>query len=96
MVRIDRGPSASSLIAVAAEKLNAVTIVDTGTAQVVAQVDRLGDSPFAIREIPCPAGNTGSACLAAAVFGDCRIALIEVPKSQPAQAKLRGLAGSCP
>ena len=94
MVRIDRG-SASSLLAVTAEKLNAVAIVDTATNQVVTQVDRLGDSPFAIQEIPCPPENTASACLAAAVFGECGIALLEVPKAQPTQTKLRGIAGKC-
>ncbi len=95
VVRIDRG-SASDLLAVTAEKINSVLVVDTATDQVVAQVARLGDSPFNLQEIPCPAGNTGSACLAASVFGACRLALIEVPKSQPELSKVRALLGSCP
>lgn len=97
MVRIDRG-AASPLLAVVAEKLNAVAIVDSGTNQVVSQVGRLGDSPFMIREISCPSDPSfaGSACLATSVFGACRIALIEVPKATPSLARVRALAGSCP
>ena len=98
MARIDRG-SASALLAVPAEDTNAVAIVDTANGEVVAQVGRLGDDPFTIREISCPAGNadyTDSACLAVSVFGACRIALIEVPKSQPSGTAVRALAGSCP
>jgi hypothetical protein len=95
IVRIAR-PGASDLLAIAAERTNSVAIVDAGNNQVVAQVSRLGDSPFTIAAVSCPPENTGSACLAASVFGACRIALIEVPKSQPSQARLRALAGRCP
>ncbi|HTO96350.1 MAG TPA: hypothetical protein VMK66_04820 [Myxococcales bacterium] len=95
MVRIDRG-SAPDLLAVVTERSNNVTIVDTGTEQVVAQVGRFGDSPFMITQIPCPSGLTDSACLATSVFGACAIGLIEVPKSQPSKTRLRALAGSCP
>ena len=97
MVRIDRG-SASALLAVVTERRNGVVIVDTATGEVVGVADRLGDSPFMMQEIPCPSDPlfTDSACLAVSVFGDCRIGLIEVPKSQPAQTKVRALAGSCP
>jgi hypothetical protein len=95
MVRIDRG-AAPALLAVVSEKLNAVSIVDTGTHEVVAQAGRLGDSPFMLREISCPSESTGSACLATTVFGDCRVALIEVNKAQPSLTAVRGLVGSCP
>jgi hypothetical protein len=95
MVRIERS-GASDLLAVVAERLNTVAIVDTATDAVVAQLARLGDSPFMIQEVACPPENTGSACLATSVFGECRIALIEVPKAQPSGAKVRALAGSCP
>jgi hypothetical protein len=30
------------------------------------------------------------------VFADCRVALIQVPKDNPAASSLRALAGSCP
>ena len=93
MNRIAR-PGFPDLLAVVAEKNNAVAIVDTATDQVVTLVRRLGDSPFMIQEVNCP--TAGSACLVTSVFGACRLGLIEVPRSQPAQAKLRALAGTCP
>jgi len=95
MVRIAR-PGASDLIAVVTEKTNGVAIVDTASGEVVSQIGRLGTSPFIIREISCPSTIVGSACLATSVFGECRVALIEVPKSQPSGAKLRALIGKCP
>jgi hypothetical protein len=97
MVRISR-TGASDLLAVVTEKNNGVDIVDTATGGVVAVAGRLGDSPFMIQEISCPpdASFADSACLAATVFGECRVAFIEVPKSQPTLTKVRALAGSCP
>ena len=95
MVRIAR-TGASDLIAVVTEKTNGVAIVDTATGEVISRISRLGNSPFMIKEVSCPTTITGSACLAVSVFAECRIALIEVPKSQPSQAKLRTLLGSCP
>src|SRR6266481_5055224 len=97
MVRIER-PGAADLLAIVAEKANSVLIYDTGQDRVVAEVGRLGDSPYMIQQIPCPAGSAhaGNACLATSVFGECRVAFIEVPLSQPEQSALRGLAGSCP
>jgi len=95
MVRIAR-PGASDLIAVVTEKTNGVAIVDTASGEVVSQIGRLGTSPFIIKEISCPSTIVGSACLATSVFGECRVALIEVPKSQPSGAKLRALIGKCP
>jgi hypothetical protein len=95
MVRIDRG-AAPPLLAIVTERLGAVSIFDTGTDEVVAQVGRLGDSPFNIQQIDCPTTKPASACLAVSVFGSCRIALIEVPRSTPSKTVLRALAGSCP
>jgi hypothetical protein len=95
MVRIAR-PGASDLIAVVTEKTNGVAIVDTATDGIVSQVGRLGNSPFMIKEVSCPPEITDSACLAASVFAECRVALIEVRKSQPSLAKLRSLIGKCP
>ena len=94
MLRIDRGTS-PPLLAVVAEKIGAVSIVDTGRSQVVAQVGRLGDAPFNIASVDCPS-KPGSACLAVSVFHECRVALIEVPKDDPSRSALRALAGSCP
>jgi hypothetical protein len=97
MIRIAR-PGASDLLAVVAERLNSVAIIDTSTTEVVAHMGRVGDSPFMNTEVDCPPDPTfnGSACLATTVFGECRVALIEVPKSQPSQTVVRALAGSCP
>jgi len=97
MVRIQR-TGAADLLAIVAEKANSVLVYDTGADRVVAQVGRLGDSPFMIQQIPCPADPllAGSACLATSVFAECRIAFIEVPLGQPELSGLRGLAGHCP
>jgi hypothetical protein len=95
MARIGR-TGKPDLLAIVAERNNSVAIFDTGTSEVVAQVGRLGDSPFMIQRIDCPAAKSSSACLAVSVFGECRIALIEVPLDQPAATALRALAGSCP
>ncbi len=95
MVRIAR-PGASDLIAVVTEKTNGVAIVDTGSGEVVSQIGHLGNSPFMIKEVSCPSTIVDSACLATSVFAECRVALIEVPKSTPSLAKLRALIGKCP
>jgi hypothetical protein len=95
MVRIDRG-TAPPLLAVVGESVDGVSIVDTGSSRIVAQLGRLGDSPFNIASVDCPATKTGSACLAVSVFHECRVALIEVPKDNPSSAAVRALAGTCP
>ena len=97
MVRISRG-SGADLLAVVSEKDNSVIIVDTSSMDVVAKAGRLGDSPFTIQEISCPADAAfaDSSCLATTVFGECRVGLIEVPKSQPENTLVRALAGKCP
>jgi hypothetical protein len=96
MVRIAR-PGAPDLIAVVAEKSGSVAIYDVGQQAVLAKVDGLGDSPFSITQLPCPTPGPGaaSACLAVSVFGECRLAFIEVPLAQPWNAVLRGRAGGC-
>ena len=93
MVRIGR-TGKPDLLAIVGERNSSVVIFDTGTSEVVAQVGRLGDSPFMIQRIDCP--KSSSACLAVSVFGECRVALIEVPIDQPSATALRALAGSCP
>jgi hypothetical protein len=92
LVRIPR-PGASDLIAVSASRLGALVLYDTGTRAVVAQLERFGDVPFTLKLLPAPAGM---ARLAVSVFGDCRVAFVEVPLAQPWLAALRGRAGSCP
>jgi hypothetical protein len=92
LVRIPR-PGASDLIAVAASGLGALVLYDAGARQVVAQLERLGDVPFTVKLLPSPAGV---ARLAVSVFGDCRVAFVEVPLDRPWDVALRGRAGSCP
>jgi hypothetical protein len=94
-IAVIRRPGGADLLAIAAERLGALVIYDTGNRQVVAQVDRLGDTPFTLKLLPSPTGS-GSARLVASVFGDCRLSLIEVPLDQPWNAALRGRAGKCP
>jgi hypothetical protein len=91
LLRIERAGK-GDLIAIVAEKLGAVAIYDAGAQQIVAQVENLGDSPFALQLL----GSDGvTAQLAATVFRGCRIALIEVPLAAPWQAALRGRVGRC-
>lgn len=83
------------LLAVAAEKNDTVAIYDTGLRQVVAQVGRLGDSPFSLAVLGTDATGT-SARLATTVFRSCSIGLLEVPLDAPWNAALRARAGRCP
>lgn len=98
ILRIQR-PGAADLLAVAGEQNGAMAVYDTGTQEVVAQVERLGDTPFTLRQVPCPASpgpGAASACIVSTVFGDCKLDFIEVPLSHPWDAAVRGRAGSCP
>jgi hypothetical protein len=91
LVRIPRAGQ-SDLLAIVAEKANAIVLYDTGTQEVVGQVENLGDTPFSLALV----GNDGtSARLAVTVFKGCKLALIEVPLAAPWQAQLRGRAGVC-
>ena len=98
MIRIPR-PGGSDLIGVVSERSGSIAFYDVGLDQVVGQVEHLGDSPFSVVQVPCPSAGldfSGSVCLATTVFGECRVAFIEVPLAQPWNALLRGRAGSCP
>jgi hypothetical protein len=70
-------------------------IVDGQRGRVVGQVDRLGDSPFAIAQFP-PAATDTSARLAITLFGSCSVALVDVPYDNPSASTLRANLGSCP
>lgn len=97
MLRIPRA-GLSDLIAVVAEKSGALAIYDPGQQGVVSLVEGLGDSPFRIVRVPCPAaagGDSATACLAVSVFGECRVAFVSVPLLQPQQSALRGRVGGC-
>ncbi|HET7788657.1 MAG TPA: hypothetical protein VFL36_21965 [Myxococcales bacterium] len=97
MTLIKRAGGGPDLIAIVAEKLGAVAIYDTAVGRVVAQVERLGNSPFTIQQLPCPAGEAAdSVCLATSVFQSCSVGLIELHTSTPSDAQLRARVGSCP
>jgi hypothetical protein len=92
IVQIPR-PGQADLLAVVAEKIGAVVFYDTGTNEVVGQLENLGDSPYTARLL----GTTATtARLAVSVFKGCKVSLIEVPFDQPWKASLRGRAGVCP
>jgi hypothetical protein len=94
IVRSDGGPD---LLAVVSEKGGAVAIYDTSVGQVVAQVERLGDTPYDLAQVPCPAGEPAdAACLAVSLFGSCAVDLIELSTGSPWNAALRGRLGRCP
>ena len=63
--------------------------------RVVGQIDGLGDTPYAMAQLPPQAGDT-SARLAVSVFGSCRVSLVEVPYDNPTQVSLRANLGKCP
>lgn len=92
VIRVPR-PGRPDLLAVVAEKVGAVVIYDTFAQQIVAKVERLGDSPFGLRLV---SADAQSARLAATVFRSCSVALIEVPLDAPWNSALRGRAGRCP
>lgn len=92
VARVQR-PGKSDLIVVSDTVLGAVAVYDVGEQQIVAQVERLGDTPFTLTQLPAV---TGAARFAVSVFGSCRVALLEVPLDHPWDAALRGRAGSCP
>ena len=83
------------LIAVTAAGSGTLDIYDTTASQVVARIERLGTSPYAIAQLPPQPGDT-SAKLAVSVFGECRVALVEVVYAQPWRSRLVARLGSCP
>jgi hypothetical protein len=80
------------LVAVTSERMGAVTIYDDQAEQVVANVDRLGDTPFGLKLYETE-GNT--ARLVSGVFAGCSLALIEVPLDDPSRSALRARIGGC-
>jgi len=102
--RLDRPPGTTGpdLLAVTSGTLTIgnttpaiLAIFDPTQGQVVGQVDRLGDTPFAIAQLPPKAGDT-SAKLFVSIFASCRIAVIDVPYDHPWDVSVQALVGSCP
>lgn len=77
-------------------------LIDGSLGMVVGQVDEIGDTPFAIAQIPPLSGNSSCplarpcAHLVITQFGSCGLALVDVPFDQPGNAGLRARIGSCP
>ncbi len=104
IVRLQRPPSTSgpdllAITAVATYEVSTtagkLVLMDGMLGRVVGQVDRLGDTPFAIAQFPPVAGDT-SARLAITLFGGCSVALVDVPYDRPSDASIRAKLGSCP
>ena len=72
-----------------------VAIFDPAQGRVVGQVERLGDTPFAMAQLPPARGDT-SAKLFVSVFASCRIAVVDVPYDRPWDVSVQALVGSCP
>ncbi|MFL5426172.1 MAG: hypothetical protein ACJ783_14145 [Myxococcales bacterium] len=72
-----------------------LTIFDPAQGRVVGQVENLGDTPFAIAQLP-PQDTDTSAKLFLSVFAGCRIAVVDVPYDRPWEVSAQALIGSCP
>ncbi|TMB26449.1 MAG: hypothetical protein E6J61_21945 [Deltaproteobacteria bacterium] len=94
-------PTAPDLLAVTSGTLTIgqttpalVAIFDPAQGRVVGQVERLGDTPFAMAQLPPKTGDT-SAKLFVSVFASCRIAVVDVPYDHPWDVSIQALVGSC-
>jgi hypothetical protein len=85
------------LIAVTVERAGAVVVVDTGTNQVVANVERIGDTPTGLKlfQMTNDTSSAPVARLVATAFAGCSVAFVEVPLNDPASSSLRGRIGAC-
>ena len=92
ILRVPR-PGLGDLLLISATRTGVVDVFDVAQDQVVGQITKLGDTPFALARLPSPA-NVARA--AVSVFGDCRLGLIEVPLDKPWTATLRARVGACP
>jgi hypothetical protein len=97
-------PAPPDLLAVAAESSGNVTIYDTGSGQVVANLEGLGTLPYTLAVLPPQPADTAAganladprAHVAVSVFDGCAIALIDVPYQRPWKSALRAILGRCP
>ena len=72
-------------------------LIDGSLGMVVGQVDEIGDTPFAIAQIPPQTTNLSEpAHLVITQFGSCGLTLVDVPFDKPENASLRAKIGSCP
>lgn len=91
----------ADIVAVAAETSGTITVVDTASGQVVANLEGLGNLPYTLTQLSGPQYPPGPATdprahVAAALFDNCRVALVDVPLARPWQSAVRASLGSCP
>lgn len=89
------GKPGADLIVLTASGNGTLDVFDSASGQVVARVDKLGNLPYAIAQLP-PKPGDAAARLVITVFGECRLAAVEVPFDQPWRASLKARLGSCP
>jgi hypothetical protein len=91
----------ADIVAIAAQTSGTVTVFDTGSGQVVANLENLGTAPYTVVQLPSSAFPLAPAAdprahMAVALFDNCRVALFDVPLARPSQSAVRALLGSCP
>jgi hypothetical protein len=97
------GIPGGDLIAIAGEGSGTVSVYDTASGQVVANLQNLGSLPYTLVQLQAQADDQSAAAqadprahLAAAAFDNCRVALVDVPYLRPWKSALRATVGSCP
>jgi hypothetical protein len=91
----------ADIVAIAAQTSGTVTVFDTGSGQVVANLQNLGTAPYTVMQLPSSAFPAAPAAdprahMAVALFDNCRVALFDVPLARPWQSAVRVSLGSCP
>ena len=97
LVVIPRAAPHGDLVAVASERNGAIVIYDTDSNQVVANVERVGDTPTGLKLYELATNTLGVpvARLVTGVFAGCSVAFIEIPLDDPQSAQLKGRIGAC-
>ncbi len=91
----------ADIVAIAAQTSGTVSVFDTASGQVVANLENLGTAPYTVVQLPSSAFPPAPAAdprahMAVALFDNCRVALFDVPLARPSQSAVRALLGSCP
>jgi hypothetical protein len=85
-------PGVGDIVAVTSEQMGAVAVYDDSVQQVVANVDRVGDSPWGLQLYDRTATSVR---LVSTLFAGCSLALVEIPLANPSAAALRARIGGC-
>ncbi len=86
------GQPGPDLLAIAGSVNDSLTLFDTASGQVAAQVPVPGDYPFQLVQLP---SSGTSARMVATVFGTCSLAFFEVDLAQPQNLALKSVVGKC-